>query len=1269
MKSLKLLLLLLALTSSTSLLAQSNSAQVQFIHNAPDKQLSQVDVYDGEGNALVQGFAFRSATAFTSLSFSGSTFELGIAPAGAPVADTVGFTLSGLQDGAQYAVAVNGILPANSGSYDDFQELELAVKGMARQSANSADSTAVLVHHGSPDAGSVDVAETSQPLGTLVSDLAYSTFNSGYATLETNDYTLEVTPNGANTVVGRFQAPLGTLNLGGGAAVVFASGFVDTSNNNAGPEFGLFAALPNGTVAPLPELEQARVQIIHNAPDTALSSVDIYKGGTSTLIAEDLQFRNATGFATIEFTGDTYELGIAPGGAPVADTVGFELSGLQEGGQYLAIANGILPANSADYAAFRELTLSVKPMARQTADAPDTATDVLIHHGSPGAPGVDVEEVRAGLGSLVTDLQYTGFSAGYTDVPTANYDLKVTPANSDNVVGRYRAPLANLGLGDSAITVMASGFLDPSANSAGPSFGLFAVLADGTVQALPEFQQAQVQLIHNAPDSVLLATDVYDATSGERIADDFTFRSATAFTPVQFSDSTFEVGFAPPSSQNVRDTVLSVTLENLQEGGRYVVTANGVLPADSSNYKDFRPFDLDVRAMARQSANSAGNTDVLIHHGSTDAPAVDITEVAVTNNLTLTSDLGYGQYTSGYASLSTNNYELAVTPSSGTDPVARFDAPLADLGLSGEAITVFASGFLDPSNNKVAPDFGLFATLADGTVVALRRTGEVQIQLIHNSPDDQVETIDVYETASGDRIADDLSFQEATAFQSLTFRDGTPDISLAPGNSTDTADAFASFTLPQLQDGGQYIVAANGILPGNSSDYEDFERFELVVKPMARQAANSSGNTDVIVQHGAPDAPPVDVFETGEGAGQLLDALAFGSFTDNYLELPIDGYELAVRPDGSGTAVARFDAPLGRLGLADSAITLFASGFLDPANNQGGPEFGILAALADGTVIPLDRISKLQLIHNIPDPAAEAVDVFINGDRIRESFTYKEATPYLTVPHDDNASVTITEPGNTVANPLKSFSLDLTADPTQVGVINGTVEDDNFESFQPVTLNTFTGARVVANEAGNTDLLVHHGSPDAGPVDIVETRVNDTATLLSGLAYPEFDDNYLQLVNSDYRLGLRSPDSMIVQSFEATLASANLTDSAVVAVASGFLDSADQQNGAAFSLLVATPGGNVLELRPTGLEQVQQQIQFQAYPNPVTDQLRLSFDQTGFGQARIDVVNMSGRVVTTQRGPLQGTHTLSMNELPSGTYVIRVAADGQTIGTRAVIKR
>jgi hypothetical protein len=102
----------------------------------------------------------------------------------------------------------------------------------------------------------------------------------------------------------------------------------------------------------------------------------------------------------------------------------------------------------------------------------------------------------------------------------------------------------------------------------------------------------------------------------------------------------------------------------------------------------------------------------LVFHGATDAPTVDVAETAVLSGATLVNDLTYGSF-SDYLEVPTVDYTLEVQTSDGT-PVAAYDAPLAGLGLQGQAITVFASGFLDPANNSNGPAFGLWVALATG---------------------------------------------------------------------------------------------------------------------------------------------------------------------------------------------------------------------------------------------------------------------------------------------------------------------------------------------------------------------------------------------------------------------------------------------------------------------------------------------------------------------------------------------------------------------------
>ena len=170
-----------------------------------------------------------------------------------------------------------------------------------------------------------------------------------------------------------------------------------------------------------------------------------------------------------------------------------------------------------------------------------------------------------------------------------------------------------------------------------------------------------------------------------------------------------EIAIAGPGSMSASEALATFNY-SLESGAKYIIVANGIVSAEG--YSPAIGFDLHVYPMAREMAMTEGNTDVLVFHGATDAPIVDVYEAAIAE-ATIVDDMDYAEFR-GYLELPTADYMLQVMDESGTNIVASYDAPLASLELEGQALVVLASGFLNPAENSDGEAFGLFVALSDG---------------------------------------------------------------------------------------------------------------------------------------------------------------------------------------------------------------------------------------------------------------------------------------------------------------------------------------------------------------------------------------------------------------------------------------------------------------------------------------------------------------------------------------------------------------------------
>lgn len=536
-----------------------------------------------------------------------------------------------------------------------------------------------------------------------------------------------------------------------------------------------------------------------------------------------------------------------------------------------------------------------------------------------------------------------------------------------------------------------------------------------------------------------------------------------------------------------------------------------------------------------------------------------------------------------------------------------------------------------------------------------------KIQFINNCADVSHTSLDIY--IDGILVFNDLQFRNATTFLDVNFFSAT-NIGIAEQNSIGVIDTFLNLNIA-LSPSNTYIMTINGIR--STSGYSPMPKVSLDVYNQAH-TATSVGQTKVLFINGATDAPIMDM---RTGISTLVNDAAYRSYS-NYADLMTNKVHTLRLTNTKGNKTSHtYLADFVNLNTDGEAVTILTSGFINPAANSGGEEFGLwLVRPGGGGFIPLDTateaeaIGRVQFIHNSADTAISKVDVYMNGEKTLDAFPFRSATPYMDAYAKLPTSVVITKAGSTTDTVYKTAGLLLDSASSNLAILYGISDSSkNYSPQIPLDLKLYKFAKEEAPTATTASLIFMQGSTDCPTPDV--------STGISGSAPTSYSNNmtYGQITN--YLNGASSPgtgknylikidtgaSNKLMHNYILPYDNWNLGGKTVTILFSGFNDTAKNSDGVRVGLWAApAEGGALLQLPiepPVGINDVVWHAnKINVSPNPATNELSFNLANE---IKDIIITDISGKIAYKTNG--DGAGKVNISKLNTGLYIILLHAE------------
>ena len=818
--------------------------------------------------------------------------------------------------------------------------------------------------------------------------------------------------------------------------------------------------------------------------------------------------------------------------------------------------------------------------------------------------------------------------------------------------------------------------------------------------------ETSFQIVHNSPDPLVSEVDIIitaEASSGEVVSEFFydrvSYLDATPLDTAFFDTPTFPssdsitlyvnyyvadvpdpTALTPFStytgangSPDVIDTIVAF------DGEDYIAIAEGIV--DAANLPGLPDFRTTV--VNSSLGTAADSTLIAFHHGSPDAPNIDLNRIENLTPTTLAANVPFSA-TSGFANYETDAdpplfFELRVNSSG--DRVSTY-TPVQNASDSDDRHLILATGFLDttqgPGNLEEFRFVGI--NLDGGQETVLPGTFA---QIGHFSPDDAAQNVDlIVEVFPGvlDTVASDVSFGDATA---ITFVPAVGNLEIVPTGQPISNSAFTVDLTGIATDTYNYYIA-HGIFPSSTGYNVNMgTEFNVLEVPEFRTASTDPTKAEIVLLHASPDAPNVDA--SARDGGTVVSDLGYGEY--EIIELDTEGFLLDLTtvagPVGEALYTYRL-RPTILNQLVGNRVISIAGGFVDSVANNNGPDFISNTVLGLPAVLPLEEVTtaSVQVVHNSGDPAADEVDVYYNADATPtiDDFAYQQTSGKVDLLANTDVRLSVNANSSTGTNDQELLALNdarLLAGEEYFIVVDGFANPADFEANpdgNSTALDFYIKMAETRDPAADSAYLhVFHGATDAPGVDLVETDLN--ATLVDGATYGNFSDE-IPLADATYELELQADSDNSTLVDYASLPISGLLGANHLLVATGFLTPGDANGDPAgdFFVGVAPNGGGALD--PLSIVTGRADLNIAnvgAYPNPATETFNIGIALSENADMDVTITDLQGRTVMTQQvaDANIGEHVirLDVSTLPAGLYVYNVDANGQTVSGKLSIMR